>query len=86
MKNELFRTVNMAIARWRGLRLVMECLNVISTLLRTVPPWATVHTFCASRESRLSAVPAKTEILFSRFITSREKQILAMVIGIRKEN
>ena len=51
-----------------------------------MPTFATAHTFCASRDDPgksgfLTAVPPKTDI-----ITTREKQILARVIGIRKEN
>ena len=38
-----------------------------------VPPLATAHTFCTSRD-----VTAKT--------ATREKQILARVVGIRKQN
>ena len=34
----------------------------------------------------LTVVPAKTKISLRGFITTREKQILARVIGIRKEN
>ena len=33
----------------------------------------------------LIAVPTKTDV-FARFIATREKQILAMVTGMRKEN
>ena len=55
-----------------------------------MPTFATAHTFCASRDgprksSFLTVAPAETDI-FARFITTREKQILARVIGIRKEN
>ena len=52
--------------------------------------FATAHTLCASRNGPrksgfLTAVPAETDI-FVRFVTTREKQILERVIGIRKEN
>ena len=34
----------------------------------------------------LRTVPTNTEVYFVRFMTMREKQILARPIGIRKEN
>ena len=54
-----------------------------------MPPFATAHTFCASRDGPrksgfLTALPAKTEI-FLRGL-SREKKVFARVIGIGKEN
>ena len=60
------------------------------TALRTVPTFAIAHRFCAScngprKSGFLMVVPAKTDF-FTRFITMCEKQILARVIGIRKEN
>ena len=60
-------------------------------MLRMVPTFATAHTFRASRDGPrksgfLSATPAKTEIFFRVFITRQEKQIMARVIRIRKEN
>ena len=56
-----------------------------------MPPFPTAHAFCASRDGPrksgfLTAVPAKTENFFACFIPTREKQVLARVIGIRKEN
>ena len=46
--------------------ILLSCLCI----LRTVPRFATAHTFCASRDGPrmsdfLSAVPAKTEIFLS---------------------
>ena len=45
-------------------------------------PFVTAHTFCVSRDGPrklgfFAAMPAKTDS-FARFITTREKQILAM--------
>ena len=55
-----------------------------------VPTFATVQTFCASLDGSrktgvVTAVPDKT-VIFAQFITTREKQILARVIGFWKEN
>ena len=59
-------------------------MSMCCSILRAVFPFATAHRFCASRDGLgnsgfLTAVPA-------RLITTYEKQILARVIGIRKEN
>ena len=59
--------------------------------LRTVPTFATAHTFCAScdgprKSGFVMVVPAKAEIFFALFITTSEKQILARVVGIQKDN
>ena len=63
------------------------CLFFNPRSLRTVPAFTTVHAFCSSpgslrKSGSLTAVPAKTEI-FPRL--TREKQILARVIEIRKK-
>ena len=55
-----------------------------------VSTFSTVHRFYASRDDPgklgfLTVVPVKRDI-FARFITRWEKQILARVIGIGKEN
>ena len=59
-------------------------------LLRTVPTFATTHTFCADRDAMkksgfLTVMPAKTALFFAWFITTCKKQIFARVVGIRKE-
>ena len=56
-----------------------------------VPSFATAHMFCTSRNGPrnmdfITVTPAKTEIFFMQFITSWEKQILAKVTEIYKEN
>ena len=55
-----------------------------------LPAFDSAHTFCASpnvprKSGFLKATAVKTEI-FARFRTTRVKQILARVAGIRKEN
>ena len=58
--------------------------------LRTVPTFATGHTFCGSRDGRrksgfLMVVHHKKDI-FCAIYNYAGKQILARVIGIRKQN
>ena len=54
--------------------------NDVFLLLRTVPPFATAHTFCASRDCQL------LQRYFARVMTMWEKQILARAIGMEKRN
>ena len=49
-----------------------------------MPPFATAQVFCATRDG-----PRKwriSDFVFARSITTPEKQVLARVVGIRKEN
>ena len=56
-------------------------------LLRTLPPFGTAHTFCASRDIQVSkAICPLTQNIFSLFMTMWKKQILARAIRIQKEN
>ena len=56
----------------------------------TVPPFVIVHTFCASKDGGWCLKKREWCLLiqryFARFVTVREKQILARVSGIQKEN
>ena len=57
-----------------------------------MPPFVTAHTFCASRDSLrdssfLRTAPTNAKVAFARFMTIKEKQILARAVGIiQKEN
>ena len=57
-------------------------------LLRTAPPFVSVHTFCASQDGqRGSGFPKDgTYGILARFMTGREKHILARAVGIQKAN
>ena len=62
----------------------------LKPILRMVPTFATAHPFHAASDTPrksdfLTVMLAKTGILL-RFISAREKQILARVIGIGREN
>ena len=53
--------------------------------LRTVPTIVTVHTFCASRDTRFP-MGGDCRDIFARFETLRRKQNLASASGIQREN
>ena len=55
--------------------------------LRTVPTIVTAHTFCTSRDTRVSyGWCLLFQGYFARFKTMRRKQHLASAFGIQKEN
>ena len=48
------RKVNVSMKHWRFVISSITCPLATVTLLRTVPTFVTAHTFCASRDSRVS--------------------------------
>ena len=55
--------------------------------LRTVPTFVTAHTFCASRDTRVSYGRCLLiRDIFARIKTMWKKQNLASALGIQKEN
>ena len=58
---------------------------VIIQLLRTVPTFVTVHTFCASQDTQVPYGWCQYRDIFARFKTMRRKQNLASALGIQKE-
>ena len=65
-----------------------ESLPKMSLLnqLRTALPFATAHAFCASQDVQRNAtfLRKQNKFIFAQFMTMREKQILARIIGIQK--
>ena len=75
----------------KNLAHVSVAVQIYPWLIRTVPTFATAHTFCTSwdglrKSGFLMTVLLKQRYILAQFITTREKYILGRVIVIRKEN